>query len=192
MSFLMRKPTPPPFSSRFLPIHWYPFMFMVSLLVRCVSVMAAMWVPWVCSAVVRLLTLLFSPLVLIVSILRFLISFEVLFFFPRLVLRLDWCLLLDCAWLGWCSSPNVTFFLVFSPVFFFRMLSGCCLVPALVSCGCGSVVDWFSLALGSVLLFRLLIRLLLVSLYCVAGHFRVSARYSDLWCLEASWSLWWL
>ena len=51
MSFLMRNPTPPPLCGLFFVIcHWYPVIFTSSLPVKSVSmvsVMAAMWVPFV-------------------------------------------------------------------------------------------------------------------------------------------------
>ena len=65
MSFLIRKPTPPPLlCCLFFPIHWYPVIVTSLLPIRCVSVIAAIWVLWECSADVRLDILLVIPLVL--------------------------------------------------------------------------------------------------------------------------------
>ena len=88
ISFLIRKPTPPPFPvSLFIPIHLYPCMLMFSLEVSWVSVIAAMCVPCWWSAVVRLMHLLFIPLVLMVSSFRFSMVLVVFFLFP---LRVWW------------------------------------------------------------------------------------------------------
>ena len=85
MSFLIRNPTPPPFSFLFFPYHWYPLMAIRLWSLRCVSVIAAMCVPCVCRADVRLSVLLFRPLVFMVRILSFFIVCVVLFRFPLCV-----------------------------------------------------------------------------------------------------------
>ena len=135
--------------------------------------MAAIWVPCACSAVVRLVILLFTPLVFMVSIFSFFIALDVLFFFPLRVLC--WCV----TWLFWCSSQKVTFFGLFSPFLFVSIPLGGCLFLLAVSlwflCGCSLFFVLLEIVCCG-LLFRLLFRFG----WSVVSHFLVPVRYSDL------------
>ena len=103
MSFLIRKPTPSPLlCCLFFPIHWYPVIVTSLLPIRCVSVIAAIWVLWECSADVRLDILLVIPLVLTVRSFSLFSVSVLLVLLPLLVVRLLGF------WFVHCSSQNLT------------------------------------------------------------------------------------
>ena len=103
VSFLIRKPTPSPFlCCLFFPIHLYPVIVTSLLPIRCVSVIAAIWAMWECSADVRLDILLVIPLVLTVRSFSFFSVSALLVLLPLLVVRLLGF------WLVHCSSRNLT------------------------------------------------------------------------------------
>ena len=88
MSFLIQKPIPPPsLLSLCWPIHLYPGIDNSSPFFRWVSVSAAIWVPVVWRADVRLVVLLFTPLVLIVSTFKFVNTFFLVLCFLLAVWR---------------------------------------------------------------------------------------------------------
>ena len=143
ISFLIWNPTPPPFSFLFFPYHWYPLMMVIRLWsLRCVSVIAAMCVPCVCRADVRLSVLLFRPRVFMVRILSFLIVCVVLLRFPlcvlgfcvfpfRVLVRCSGCAVLLGSWC-WGSVVLVCIgvFVVIGDLFWVSLIVGflrCCI-----------------------------------------------------------------
>ena len=73
MVFAIRIPTPPPsFSFLFFPIHLYPLIFTFCFSFSLVSVISAIWIFSDSSNDSRLFIFPFSPLTLIVAMVRFL------------------------------------------------------------------------------------------------------------------------
>ena len=171
ISFLIRNPTPPPSRSvLFFPIHWYPVTLTSLFAFRCVSVIAAMWVLCVCSAAVRLISLLLIPRVLIVSNLSLVIAFFAFVRLPLLVL----CLLMLGLFL--CSSQNHTCLHdCFLPCFVDNIPLGCWLWCVMTSLSLLFVSSWFGLGLR----LGLELRLLRLSSWGLEHHVRLPLRKSD-------------
>ena len=154
MFFAIRIPTPPPsFSFLFFPIHLYPLIFTFCFSFSLVSVISAIWIFSDSSSDSRLFIFPFSPLTLIVAMVRFLffLIFVLLRFFFSWFCALSFssislsvssavCVLccprdisVDFSWFfpvfSWSSNVctvivrNVTFFFFFS-FFFFVVFPG--------------------------------------------------------------------